>query len=603
MAILFREFKDNLDQHLARFYAESTERYSQLAEANNENRLLYEGYDATLERRKNLNRIGETAPRHSLFIHDLTPAIQTIVSGVIAKLKETPYPVYVSPNVADAADREQVYYVQKELDRQLRECGFFYETLMEMLIGAEIYKTPSTVKVYPDFRPHKEAAISDDGARVVYRTSIEKYKPMVEWLPPSEFLYQPGVSAQFYYNSDYAIHRALKTKSEVLDMARAFNWDVEKIEGMLKDGVGGVSSQGRANIYSAGDHMASLEDEKGTSLSTRNDPGYHELCEYYVSCIHKSGHLMTYQIFTLGSSKILNDNWIDGWAVRGVVLPFVPVTASQLPGTIEGLSSVEIGKDIQRATSDLINAQLDYSAYTLFSPIVVGSGIQWERKPKFDLGKFIYANGDVNQIRPLITTNGQQPDLIGNSALLSERQRNLLNAHDTSQGFVSTPYEKATSVKQRVSGQSIRNIPRYQNYGTAIIRVAQLVIAMNQQYHHNREQFVVAGGWNVQVPSLTLNSELEQEKNDMLFLYSLMLKDPIFSGTKGTMKRLSLVRDIATRSFRDESMVNRYIPSDEEMESDIALDTEKQQVDQQIGMIEQEMAALMGAPPQKEASQ
>ena len=138
-------FEDDPVGFCQQIYAESKTRIDDLASIDEENRLFYEGQDSRLDERKADKRV----KRSGLFIHELKQAIDTRKSDVIARLEEREYPVTVRPRGGshDKVAHEQALWIERKINEQLRECGFLAEGFGDLILSAEIYRSPSTVKV------------------------------------------------------------------------------------------------------------------------------------------------------------------------------------------------------------------------------------------------------------------------------------------------------------------------------------------------------------------------------------------------------------------------------------------------------------------------
>jgi len=196
---------------LKQIYDEADKRNEKLQPINEQNRLFYEGVDQWLEDRANDPNVA----RSSIFIPLLKPAIDTRISDPVTRLHERKHPITLTPTnaMASTQEREHINKLEAELDRQLRECGYLPSGFAEHLQGAEIYRTPSAVKIGWQKVYEKQPVVKVDtiklwgmntgipkGKRVEFKT-VEVGRPYVEWLFPDEFLYQPNRSR--FDDTDY----------------------------------------------------------------------------------------------------------------------------------------------------------------------------------------------------------------------------------------------------------------------------------------------------------------------------------------------------------------------------------------------------------------
>ena len=591
-------FEDDPVEYCKRIYAEARRRNDDLKEINRENRLLYEGIDENLEKRKS----DPNVERSSVFVPELKPAIDTRVSSVITKVEEREFPVTFRPDYENPTpeQKDQALNIERIINGQLRECGYLSggdETddsiFKDHILSAEMYRSPSTVKVGWESVYEKEPQVIEpseqeiEGAFAVGRTPpaptvrfIDKYKggrPVVDLLEPDEFLYEPGIS-NFQKDSEYAIHAIWVSWSKLMSMAQEFNWDIKKLK-KLKEEIIDSDSGGETEER----FEDSVEGEKGIGFQHGIRDGKILITENYVRIYNEAGEEEIHQAVMVALKEIISNKRAPH---KGIKFSFVPLTSNRLPGTIEGLSTVDVGKQLQFLYNETFNQHLDGVSYRLFPPIIQESGTTFKEKPRWEPGA-LWKVTNPEGLRPFIENPGPMPDLVKIEEAVSAKLRNTTNAEDTSQGFQAQEYEKATATKLRASGSARRSMPTHKRYGEALIRVAKIFLALNQQYREDGAGFVMA--LVIDVPSLTNVSDPEAEKQEMILLLSQAMQSPLYQGPVGQLKIRNMTEDMF-RLFKKID-TDRYVPSEEEVKQEISdraavqsAMQEKEAVQEQIGL-------------------
>ena len=530
-------------------YDEAYKRWETLKDVNEENRLFYEGKDRILDTRNDNPRV----KRSSLFVHEVTPAIDTRVGDVVSRLEGFgDSPLFVRPNFSPTPEEKlQLRFIEKQLNQDLRESGYLTDIFREHILAAEIYRSPSTVKVGWG-RGHKmvaEAIIPSDeeiqdaairGKTVTPQVRFVKKKidgPFVEWLPPDQFLYEPNRS-DFHKTSRYAIHPFWMTWDELFAEAEEQDWQIEKIR-KLKDEMEGEDGDKSSTI-----HREDIEAERGTPYEKMYKEGKVLVTENYITTFDKQGREKVNKAVVIGNREIVKNGPSDIMAVK---FPFVPIVAHRIPGTMEGLSSIDRTRDMQRLNNEIINSWIDGMSYRIFPPMKVGPGFSMKKQPIWGPAEIFHCS-DPNDLQPIITNPGDMPDLASLKLTMSSAIRQMLpGASDLNQGFNDTQYEKATSSRLRAEGSARRVTTTYKNYGQAIVKVAEMFLAMNQQFHE--KGYLFAMDVSLDVPALTNVLDPNQEKNDALMMEQRMMNNPIYVQTKAGQKKLAAISNHINELF------------------------------------------------------
>ena len=571
------DFTKRHEETLRNYYAEAKERSDQLKSVNVENQEFYEGRDAELERRKDNAEV----ERSAVFVHELKPAIDTRVASAVAKVEKDEYPVKFRPKSLEAAaqDRDQTAWITKQINEQMRDCGYMSDGFSEHILGAEIYRTPSTVKVGWEFHWEKEAVtVNPFGSaaefirdavlalsqgrripslkpKVRYEDRYKGGRPYAQWLSPETFLYEPGVS-NFHKDSMYVFNEEYVTFNKLMSLAHHNDWDHAKLkanEDDLKRGTGELKDSVAEEVQSG--------KGEGTVHGYRDD-----------KILIAEGTIVTYEddgrkkyndiVFIADKYLVFN----EPAAHELVGFPYVPITANRMPGTIEALSSIDICKDMQRLYNEVFNSWLDYMTYRIFPPFKVPMNFRFKSTPIYGPGRFWYCT-DPDALQSVIENPGSAPELVSLMGAVASNIRRTLAASDTQQGFNQSPHEKATVAKLRFASSAQRSVPVYKDYGMAIVSIADMFMKLNQQHNPDPHNYVINGGVLIDVPSLTSVSDPESEKQDALFLYQSALSNPIYANPSGQIQ----IRNMWEKVVRLISPydVDDFVPTEEEIKQQL----------------------------------
>ena len=575
-------FEKEPEKFCKMIYEEALQRQEDLRPINVENREFYEGRDEMLEKRKDDPMVQRTA----IFVNEIQPAIHTRVSSVVGKVAERPYVLTARPRRSDPTPKEsaQARWIAQEVEQQLRDCGYLDDGYREHMLAAEIQRSPSTVKVdWEEYSENEAYPVEPSmmeqlgsymrgngtpGPRVEWRR-VRKGRPKIEWLSPDEFLYEPNVDS--LNHMAYCIHATYKRYHEVVALAKEFGWD----ESLIK------STWEKLRSDSATGDDESINDELEDSRGPGYDCGYQDdkilLAEIYLSTYNDAGEEDIMQIVFLGNEVVLSSKLSP---YKGVRFPFVPMMVNRLPGTIEQMCSVDIGKSLARFNNEVYNTWIDAVNYAAFPPMKANAGLVFRGEPVWKLGAIWYMT-DKDGIEPAVPPRTTMPDLTALVQVNSSRLRTILNAEDIAQGHNAQPYEKATSTRLRAQGAARRFMPTHKAYGRGLLDVAYMVLALNRQYATNAMEFILDVEFDI--PSLTGYSDPDTDKQEALLLLEQMKQNPLYQSPFGLRKMRNQLED-TVRLFKERHKdISGYVPTVEELEQTIeqqrqaAINQQKQQ--------------------------
>ncbi len=580
-------FEDNPLIFCQTIYAEALQRQEDLRETNKENRLLYEGIDTTLQDREN----DPLVKRSALFIPEVTPAIDTRIGNGLARLEEKDRPVTATPRKQNPSEgeKEQAAQIEYELNLQLRESGYLSNGVREHWLGAEIYRSPSCVKI--DWReemvemPEPVQPTLIDMATALIRGQAPKSKvkwvrkdvggPSVEWLYPDEFLYEPNRS-DYQRDSRYTIHAIWVDQHELMAMAEEQGWDVDEVRKFIAEVEGSTGPSSGEDAQ-----RDEIEDEKETPFEKGFKDGKHLVAEFYVATFDLAGQEVVNKVVVVGDKKIVFEEVFKGLrGSRRQKFPFVPISINQLPGTIEGLSSIDRGKFLQKLNNEIFNSYLDAVSYRIFPPFKKEAGVTFNGTPVFAPAA-IWEMSDIRGLEPVIQNMGDAPNLPPLMAAVSAKIRNVLDSPDIDQGFQSQQHEKATSTKLRAAGALRRSIPTHKVYGRAIIDVAEQFLALDRQHHEQAAMFAL--DVVIDVPSLTGASDPDSEKQEAMLLVQQAENSQLYQNSTGMVKIRNLTADMMQKFKKVDT--DDYVPTEEELNQEM-----QKQAEQAVAMIDKESA-------------
>ena len=591
-------FQDEPEEFVRSCYQEAKRHNDELHEINVENQLFYEGYDQILEQRK----ADVVVQRSALFVPELTPAISSRVARVIAKVEETEFPVRWRPLRRDLTgdELEQVSWVQKEINQVLREIGYLSNGFQEHIMGAEIYRTPSTVKIGWENISREEPEVQERfpggfrqfiqelnarfirGEPVPDPTPKVRYKriiggqPFVEWMEPDRFLYEPNVSRMESWI--YALERSWEPFHKLMVIAHEQDWDMDLIR-RYRDEIKEASLGGEEKSVDE-----DVQREKGTGFNKEDNTVL--IVEGYVKTYNEQYQPELRKIVMIGDKYIVKNEKSD---FRLIDWPYVPITANRMPGTMEAMSSIDVGKSLQRLYNEAFNMWIDSISYRAFPPLKAPSNMSFKEQPTWRLGGIVYCT-DPDKLQPIIQNPGAVPELPPLMSVLSLAIRTLLSSTDIHEGFQSKQYEKATVAHLRFTAAGQNTLPTFKDYGMALARVAEMIWKLKMQFDPQGYRYVIRGGAIIDVPSLTSVSDPQANKQDTMLLYQMAQASPFYQSPQGKLYLRNLLEDLV-RAVKPYD-VSRFVPTEDEVKADIEklfiaqeAEMEKQRRMQEAGMM------------------
>lgn len=582
-------YEDDKIAFLKNIFQEAKDRQDELEELNIENRLFYEGIDEKLNMRAN----NQNVDMSHLFIHQLKPAIDTRKSTIVSAVEERERPITIKPMSSKPTDkeREQSAEIEKRINEQLREIGYLMDGFEEHISAAEIYRSPSAVKfsvidgsekkpvlVTPTLMEQAKALVRGviPKPRVKWVTK-DKVEFKIEYIPPDQFLYEPNVSC--FEKSQYAIHLNYVYPHELDVMAEELGWDMKKFEEFKEKFIEqeGVLGDGDDSIQDK------IDSERDVPHKKKKHDDKIMVQEIYLATYDELGEEQIRQIYMLENEHVVLDSPSP---YKGVRFPFVLAVADKLPGTLEGLSAVDIGKQTQRLYNELFNMYVDAVGYTTFKPLKKDVTTHFTKQPKWGLGEiWELVNGEG--LTPLVDNNSQIPNLPPLMQAVASLLRSNLDAEDIQQGFQSNPNEKATSTQLRTMGAARKSFSWRRRYGMVLVEIAKILLALNQQFADDKEVYVL--DVMIDVPSLTNVTDPDQEKQDVLLLLNQMMQMPVFQTPLGQLKVRNMLQNVFEKFLKTDWQ--RYLQTEEEFKQELQIQTEQQlaAVDMQNAMEQQQM--------------
>ena len=500
-----------------------------------ENRAFYDGYDDVLDRRAN----DPNVVRSALFIHEARPAIDTRFSSVVDRLEEDAMPVRMTLDDEHADDDELQVIVEEKtekLNEQMRP--FFRNVLYDYFMGGELQPI-SVVKAYYneeyEWVPRQNLVMSPGKLAVkylnkllnrqqipeiktVYDYKLKDASPRAEWLDWCEFLYDP--QAKSLDDCKYVIHRRWVTWNDLVNMADQRDFyeagmrQIKNMEGD-NDSLDPVTSE-------------SVDEKKDGRRAKGRKEGMILLCEFWVKTYDKNGREYI-RVVTIGNSKVMLKN--EPSPYRGLRYPFAIRRSWPELGKMEGISSIDLVKDTQRAYADVFNGILDAASYGLWQTILKDKSAKIYGDPVIGPGRMIETN-DINGFRELYNTVFRAEFLPPIATLFENKIRQMLNAPDVDQGLEDgADQEKATKTRLRVMGSMRRLRPLFMQVRNDIIDVAWLFIKINQQYDPSWILPV-----ELDIPVLSGVYTPDEELTMALMVYERALQNPLYQNPVGMFK-------------------------------------------------------------------
>ena len=557
-------YRRNVRKFVQDCYTEAKQRSDELRPVNTENLEFFLGIDKEAEEEARKHPL---VKQSRLFIPEIAPAIHNRRARIVSALETSEFPIKIRPAAENATDedRKKAALIERRINTQLRDCGYLTAGFEEQFIAAEIFRVPAAVKVTWERPDDKEAVLSGGTvSSVQYRKEYPHGRIVVQMLEVDRFLYEPNLDD--FYNSSYAFDCIWEPYEKALALARRSGWDTKKMR-RVKDDIRNAKRSGKTVSQEAAETA-------GMPLSYWYQDGEVLIAEGYLAIVKDDGSIHRRKTIMVGDRHIVHDERANTLTP----LPFAVVTANKLPGSIEGFSSVDIAKPLQRVYSASYNSWLDGITYRLFPPMKAPYNMQFKEQVQWE-PLFIIMCSDPERLQPVVSNPGTLPDLVPVMSSISMAIRRLLSVTDLHEGFTDVPYEKATSAKLRFGAASQGIMPMFKQYGRVIKEVATLVLKLNQEFHPQKEQFVLSGGVTIDVPSLSSISDPDMERQNSFLLYSQALENPFYATPRGQIYLRQLWEDFvrALKPYDVESLV----PSVEEVKQDLAAKVELTKIEQE----------------------
>ena len=545
-------------------YTEAKQRSDELRPVNVENLQFFLGIDKNAE---------EEAQRHplvkqsGLFIPEISPAIHNRRARIVSALETSEFPIKIRPAAQNASDqdRKKAASIERTINAQLRDCGYLTAGFEEQFLAAEIFRVPAAVKVTWEKPDDKEAVLREGTVTSIqYKRQYPHGRPIVQMLEVDRFLYEPNLD--YFYNSSYAFDCIWEPYEKALALCRRMGWDTKKMRQVKDDIRNAERSQKTVSEEAA--------EVAGMPVSYWYQDGDVLICEGYLAIVDNNGSVSHRKTVMVGDRHIVHDEKANVLTP----LPFAVVTANKLPGSIEGFSSVDIAKPLQRVYNASYNSWLDGITYRLFPPMKAPYNMQFKEEVLWE-PLFIILCSDPDRFQPVISNPGTLPDLVPVMNSISTAIRRLLSVTDLHEGFTNVPYEKATSARLRFAAASKGIMPMFKQYGRVIKDVATLVLKLDQEFHPEKEQFVVTGGLTIDVPSLTSISDPDVDRQNSFLLYSQAQANPFYQTPRGKIYLRQLWEDLV-RTIKPYDLEGR-VPTEEDVKKDLAAAVEGQVAGQQ----------------------
>lgn len=578
------EFKQKLDDVV---FEDEPKKFCQIAyekaqDYNNslndkvvEDRAFYDGVDPMLIARASDPRV----KRSAAFIHESRTAIDTRLSAIMDRIEEDKeLLVRMDLKTEEEPTPEQYKKVEdkeKKLNEQLREGKFISENLIKLFKASELQPL-SALKVGSEqtgrwVAKHKSIMQMGRGALqwiwaytmrrgempkmewTTYEYEANEDRPYSEWLDWDEFLWD--TKATSLESCQYVIHRKWVTWNELLHSAKENDYKMDLIERMREgDGDSGTDNE---TIAEEVDEELNYPGAKEKYMKD----GKYLLCEFWVRTYDDQDRPII-NIAVMGNNYFLLKNKKTHFP--NIDFPFEPRVAWPKLGKMEGISSIELIKPIQRLYNDTHNCILDAASYGIFPVLLQEQGTTFSEEPKLGPGVILKTN-NIDGTKPLQLNLGAIDILPPLNDTYAAKIRQVLNAPDVNQGIRdSEAEEKATKTRLRVMGANRRLRPLFKSVEENIINVAWMFIKMNQR---NDPSWVM--DVELSVPALSGINTPDEEYYKALNLYESALKNPVYQGIVGIFKIRELWLDVMAKARVDD--IDSRCPTKEELGEQLSI--------------------------------
>ncbi len=413
-------YRRNVRKFIQDCYTEAKQRSDELRSVNVENLEFFLGIDKQAEEEARKHPL---VKQSRLFIPEISPAIHNRRARIVSALETSEFPIKIRPAAQDATDedRKKAASIERRINTQLRDCGYLTAGFEEQFMAAEIFRSPAAAKVTWE-RPDDKEAVLREGAvtSLQYRREYPHGRPIVQMLEVDRFLYEPNIDD--FYKSGYAFDCIWEPYEKALALCRRMGWDTKKMR-QVKDDIRNVERSQKTVTQEAAETA-------GMPLSYWYQDGEVLIAEGYLTIVNNDGSIHRRKTVMVGDRHIVHDEKANTLTP----LPFAVVTANKLPGSIEGFSSVDIAKPLQRVYSASYNSWLDGITYRLFPPMKAPYNMQFKEQVLWE-PLFIIRCSDPDRLQPVITNPGTLPDLVPVMNSISMAIRRLLSVTDLHEGF------------------------------------------------------------------------------------------------------------------------------------------------------------------------
>lgn len=607
------EFSER-DKFCETAFEEAWDRHEEIRDIDIENQEFYEGRDTLLDERKSNKRVA----RSSIFVNEAKPAVDTRIANALARTEQGKSTITGRPFIKNASeeDRLQAMGIAEDLTTELREIGYLTDIFREHIAAAEMYRSPSAVKVTwePNFEMEAvkvprgplnafidniAAAFRSGGAlpqqedRVEFRRRINGGKPVVTWLPPGQFLYQPNVS-RFHEDSIYVIQAEFLPFHIIMKKAVENSWDVAKLEQFKQENDSDMDSDAPVNRDSIDEE---IKDNQGIAYKEATKNGDMLLTEtIVVEYDADTGEKSYHTVVRVGNKHTISDEPLEPKAIG---FPYSIIAANRTPGTLESLSTIDAIKPAQRVLNEAYNSWLDWMTYGLFMPMKGPKNMTFKGTPRWEPGA-LWLMSNPDELKPVLPTLSTAPNLPQLILSLASVIRNTIpGASDLEQALDTGQHEKATKVAVRAQATLTKSVPTFKDYGKSIMEVANIVLRMKQQFDKNPARWVVNGGVVLDVPALTGVTDQNQEKQDLLTIYQGALESPLYLDPETKVHLRRMWHDFVAMVKPHD--VDRYVPSEEDVIEFVRKQSQQQQLIAEKASINENMQMELQAQAQQQA--
>jgi hypothetical protein len=514
-----------------------------------ENRKFFEGEDDLLKKRAENAKV----VRSHLFVQELRPAIETFISFIMDAVLQQKSPVKFSILRGSDDDQDHVLNREEILNEELREAGVTTLLFQENLNGAALMPVVATKVGWEDKEGwvYRKTTIperikgmwrymlrmQENPTPAVTKTwGVMRSGPYAEVLDYDEFLYDPTVDC--LDNSRAVFHRKWVTWNQFKSIAIENNYDDTHFEA-IQEGLAASKEDGDKSVV---EEVAMDLDEL--------ERGYKDnkilLCECYIPVHNQAGNEeVRVLVLAAGKYRLSRSEYGERSDWDKFKFPFVTMAFNKQFNRMEGTPPIEIGKPLQRAYSDNINAYLDYMAYCMFPVLKRAPGTKLSKKPVFGPGR-VWDVTNPEGLEVLHVPAGDLSTVIPFAEMMAAKIRQNVNTPDISEGLAGQPSESKVKTRMRAQGTTVRNRVPSKAAGDWLINIAQKFIYMHQMMR--AEEWMI--NVNIDVPSLTGASSPEEEQAQKVMILDKAIENPLYQTAPDGFNKLRNLTEMMYQSFR-----------------------------------------------------